>query len=75
MMMDKLRDAGWQELYDEYGDRPIDIRLSMSQNLINRELDGVKTTGLTFDKKGNFVFSFNIAVKLIVKIKEEKRSE
>ena len=30
LMMDKLRDVGLQELYDEYGDRPIDIRLSMS---------------------------------------------
>ena len=54
MTMDMLREAGGQELYDEYGDRPIDIRMTMSHSLISRELEGVKTSGLTFDKKGNF---------------------
>ena len=54
------------DFYKSFGRKKFDVMLSLSHNLLKDKIDGMRITGLNFDKNGNFRFTFNIYAQIIV---------
>lgn len=54
------------DIYETYGNKRFDVMVSLSHNLIKSKLDGVRVSGFSQDKNGNFRFNFNFFAQILV---------
>lgn len=61
------------EIIEEYGrDARVDFHLSLSHTLIKDKLEGQRITGFNLDKNGNFRFTFNFYLQMLVEKTKNK---
>lgn len=75
-MNTRLLQPLFPDLYANSPAKPFDLLISMSHNLVKDKLEGQKMTGFALDSKGNFRFTLNIYVQILVdKSETEKVNE